>query len=113
MKYVLRGVLFDYDSAELTATARGILDGVYADLQDMPTALLLEIQGHTDGRGSDAYNQRLSERRANAVRDYLAAKGVASARMTTKGFGESSPVDSNDTDAGRASNRRVTIELSR
>ena len=111
--YVLRGMLFEFDSSELTAEARGLLDGMHADLQTMPAELQLEIRGHTDSRGSDAYNQKLSERRARAVRDYLAAKGVAGSRMTMKGFGESNPVASNDTDEGRHSNRRVTIELSR
>ena len=69
------------------------------------------IAGHTDSVGSDATNQRLSEQRAMAVADYLTYQGVNKARVTTRGFGKSFPIASNDTDAGRAQNRRVEIKL--
>jgi outer membrane protein OmpA-like peptidoglycan-associated protein len=67
------------------------------------------VTGYTDSVGSDAYNLRLSERRANTVREALVAEGIAADRITTKGMGESNPVASNDTAAGRAQNRRVDI----
>ena len=71
------------------------------------------IEGHTDSRGSDAYNQALSERRANAVRDELVNEnGIAAERVSTVGYGESRPVSSNDTDAGRAQNRRIEAVIS-
>jgi outer membrane protein OmpA-like peptidoglycan-associated protein len=70
----------------------------------------LKLEGHTDSVGSDEYNQRLSERRAESVRDYLAQSSVTSA-MTTQGFGESQPVASNDTAEGRQRNRRVEIVI--
>src|SRR5206468_3138880 len=67
------------------------------------------VEGHTDSIGSDAYNQRLSERRANAVADYMEAQGISSSRITTKGWGKSKPVADNRTKEGRARNRRVEI----
>ena len=71
--------------------------------------LRLDVEGHTDSVGDDAYNQRLSERRAEAVAQRLAAQGVPAANITSKGFGETSPVASNDTAAGRQQNRRVEL----
>ena len=70
---------------------------------------MVEVAGHTDSMGSEAYNQGLSERRAQSVQDYLVSKGVKAQRLTAKGYGESMPVASNDTDAGRAENRRVEL----
>jgi OOP family OmpA-OmpF porin len=72
--------------------------------------LTVEIQGHTDSYGKDAYNQGLSERRAKSVKKELVDQGVNGNRLTTKGFGESQPVESNDTDEGRAYNRRVVYK---
>jgi outer membrane protein OmpA-like peptidoglycan-associated protein len=72
-----------------------------------PEIKLVEIQGHTDSRGSDKYNQGLSERRANSVRNWLISNGVEPERMEAKGYGESMPIDSNRTRSGRAANRRV------
>jgi OOP family OmpA-OmpF porin len=71
--------------------------------------LRVSVEGHTDSIGSDAYNQRLSERRAKAVRDYMISQGIDASRITTRGFGESKPVADNKTAAGRAENRRVEI----
>jgi outer membrane protein OmpA-like peptidoglycan-associated protein len=71
----------------------------------------IDVLGHTDSTGSDAYNQALSERRAQSVSDYLAARGVARARIGIRGYGESQPIASNDTDTGRAENRRVEIKV--
>ena len=67
----------------------------------------IEIQGHTDSKGTDSYNENLSQKRAGAVASYLRNRGVTSSRISTKGFGESAPVASNDTEDGRSQNRRV------
>ena len=71
----------------------------------------MDVYGHTDSTGSDAYNQDLSERRARSVANYLAMRGVSSARIRSQGFGEQYPVASNDTEEGRALNRRVEIKI--
>ena len=73
----------------------------------------IDVLGHTDSTGSDAYNQTLSQRRAQSVSDYLAGRGVARARIASRGYGESQPIASNDTDTGRAENRRVEIKVVR
>ena len=71
----------------------------------------IEIGGHTDGKGSDGYNQRLSENRAKAVVDFLVSKGIDIKRLKYKGYGKSMPVATNDTDEGRALNRRVEFRI--
>jgi len=99
---------FAFDSAELTAEDKAALDKVATRLQELEfvggTAT-----GHTDNVGDEAYNLKLSERRAQAVADYLAAKGVAAGRITAIGLGETKPLADNSTEEGRAQNRRVTI----
>ncbi|MEZ5486988.1 MAG: OmpA family protein [Steroidobacteraceae bacterium] len=107
----LRGVTFRSGSATLLPADKLIIDSVVDYVQSRPT-YAIEVQGHTDDRGSDALNQRLSEQRAKAVADYLIAKGVDAGRLNATGFGESQPVASNDSDAGRAQNRRVTLKFS-
>ncbi|MEC9362979.1 MAG: OmpA family protein [Pseudomonadota bacterium] len=107
---VLNGVNFEFDRSRLTIDARTILDGVAAELQRYP-AIEIEIGGHTDARGGDAYNQGLSEQRAAAVVDYLAGKGVDAARMTPVGYGEARPVADNDSEEGRERNRRVELTI--
>jgi OOP family OmpA-OmpF porin len=77
-------------------------------MREDPT-LRVSVEGHTDSVGSDAYNMRLSERRAVSVRDYMIAEGIAADRITTRGLGKSHPVATNDTAEGRAENRRVEI----
>lgn len=104
----LQGVNFEFDSAQLTAESRPVLDEVAADLKKYPR-LKVELQGHTDSKGSDAYNLKLSDRRAQSVRDYLIAKGVGEQQLVAKGYGETEPVAENTTDAGRAQNRRVVM----
>jgi OOP family OmpA-OmpF porin len=101
-------LLFDYDKYDLKPEMMPFLDE-YVDLMTGNPALKMSIQGHTDSHGTDAYNQTLSENRANSVKDYLVSKGVAPDRLTTVGFGESRPIASNGTDAGRAKNRRDEI----
>jgi len=107
---VLHGVNFEFNKATLTPNAKTILDNVGEELVTYP-AIKVEIDGHTDGKGSASYNQRLSQRRADAARDYLVSKGVAAERMTAEGFGASQPVASNDTDEGRELNRRVALKI--
>lgn len=101
-------VNFAFDSAEIRPEAHPILNEVAATLRENPD-LRVRIEGHTDSIGSNQYNLDLSQRRADSVRDYLASRGIAPNRMTTRGFGEEQPVATNETDAGRAQNRRVEI----
>lgn len=107
---VLHGVNFETASATLTANAERLLDDVARQLGARP-ALRVEVGGHTDSRGSDAYNQRLSEQRAQAVESYLIAQGVAAERLGAVGYGETQPADSNETDDGRERNRRVELKV--
>lgn len=107
---VLRGVNFEFDKATLTVNAKTILDGV-ADALQKRSDIKVELGGHTDGKGSDSYNAKLSDRRAKSVKDYLVAKGIAADRMSTKGYGESMPVATNETDEGRELNRRVELKV--
>ena len=107
---ILRGVNFDFDKATLTPDAKTILDQVASALQARPD-IKVEIDGHTDGKGSVPYNQKLSERRAASVKAYLVGKGVDGGRMTTAGFGKSRPIADNKTDEGRAINRRVELKV--
>ena len=104
----LEGVHFEFDQATLTPEAMAILDKA-ASLLATQEKVVVEVAGHTDSVGSEEYNQKLSERRAIAVKDYLESKGIKATRMTAMGYGEAQPVASNDTDAGRAQNRRVEL----
>jgi outer membrane protein OmpA-like peptidoglycan-associated protein len=104
------GLLFAFNSDEIQATAGENLSELAASLNRYPDSQLL-IVGHTDNVGDDAYNQGLSERRANSAAAYLAAKNVARTRIATSGKGEAEPVTTNDTDAGRAQNRRVEVAI--
>jgi len=99
-------ILFAFSKSDLGDSAKDNLNKLVAILNKYPNTNI-EIQGHTDSRGTDEYNMALSLRRANAVRDYLASQGIAGTRMTTRGFGESAPAYSNDTPEGMAQNRRV------
>jgi outer membrane protein OmpA-like peptidoglycan-associated protein len=98
---VLRGVNFEFNQARLTANAQALLDGV-ADSLTRASSLTVELGGHTDGKGTDEYNRKLSERRANSVRQYLVGKGIDPDRMTAVGYGEGQPVADNQTEIGRA-----------
>lgn len=104
----LQGVHFDSDSAMLTSEAKSILDGVVSTIKASSSSQI-DVEGHTDSRLSDSYNQALSERRAQSVVDYLISNGVSASILNPVGMGESSPVASNDTREGRAQNRRVEI----
>ncbi len=102
------GIHFDTDKADLKVGAAKTLEEVVKLLQAHPD-LKVEIQGHTDATGSDDHNLDLSRRRADTVKAYLQLYGIAADRLTTTGFGESKPVGDNDTEEGRALNRRVEL----
>jgi outer membrane protein OmpA-like peptidoglycan-associated protein len=99
---------FDFGSAKLKPAGERKIDEIVQAMQESPEVRIM-VEGYTDSVGSEPYNQRLSERRADAVRDYMTARGIAAARIETRGHGEASPVASNDTAEGRAQNRRVVI----
>ena len=109
-KIVLRGVNFAYDSSAISEAASPILEEVVSVLKEN-SEIKVVAEGHTDGRGSDAYNEKLSERRAASVVSYLVDGGVAAKRLRSVGFGESRPVASNLNDEGRAQNRRVELRI--
>lgn len=104
------GILFDTGRDMLKPAAKDSLAKAAATLKASETNII--IQGHTDSTGSAAVNQPLSERRASHVRDFLAANGVPASRMTAIGYGSSNPAVSNDSEANRALNRRVQLEIS-
>ena len=95
---------------DLNADFHEVLDSVVLVLQEFNKTIIVSA-GHTDSRGSDEYNQALSERRANSVAQYLIGKGVVEARVEAVGFGEKAPIADNATDAGRSLNRRVELSL--
>jgi outer membrane protein OmpA-like peptidoglycan-associated protein len=99
-------ILFGFDKSYLSNDAKSKLNDLAKVLKKYPDTDM-EIQGHTDSKGTDNYNQDLSERRASSVSQYLRTLDIASSRMTIKGFGENAPKYSNDTDEGRSKNRRV------
>ncbi|MGH8506386.1 MAG: OmpA family protein [Stenotrophobium sp.] len=103
---ILRGVNFEFNSDSLTAPSRETLDEVAAALNGQPE-LNVEINGYTDSVGAASYNQKLSKKRAEAVRSYLIGKGIKGDKLVAKGFGKEHPVASNKTAEGRTENRRV------
>ena len=102
--------LFDFDQSTLKPQGKAALDQLLSQLTGMDLEVIVTV-GHTDAVGSDAYNQKLSQRRAEAVKAYLVAQGVETSRVYTEGKGETQPVADNTTAAGRAKNRRVTVEV--
>ena len=102
--------LFDFDKSVVKSAGKAALDDLLMKLQGMNTEVMVTV-GHTDSVGSDAYNQKLSQRRAEAVKAYIVSKGVDASRVYTEGKGESQPVADNKTAEGRAKNRRVTVEV--
>jgi len=104
------GLLFDFDSDALRAEAKTNLRELAASLTKYPNTELLII-GHTDQLGSAAYNQGLSERRANSAATYIISQGVNGARLGTRGLGETEPVATNETEAGRQANRQIEVAI--
>lgn len=104
------GITFDFAKYDLKPQFRPVLDNLATTLNEYGQTRI-EITGHTDSVGSDAANMTLSQNRANSVAGYLGSRGVANSRMIVNGAGESRPVASNDTESGRAQNRRVEITL--
>jgi OOP family OmpA-OmpF porin len=101
---------FDFDKSVLKPEGRAKLDDLVSKIRDVNLEVIIAV-GHTDSVGSDAYNQRLSVRRAEAVKAYLVTKGIERNRVYTEGKGEKQPVADNRTSQGRAKNRRVEIEV--
>lgn len=106
----LEGVTFEFDKTRLRPDAQTILQFAVDILKKYPD-MNVEVAGHTDSKGSDAYNQKLSEGRAASVREFFVSNGIPGGQMTLKGYGEAEPVDTNDTDAGRERNRRVELRI--
>jgi OOP family OmpA-OmpF porin len=102
--------LFDFDKSALKPAARTSLDNLVGQIKSLALEVVIAT-GHTDSVGTDAYNQKLSVRRADAVKKYLVSKGIAANRIQIEGKGEAQPVADNKTDDGRAKNRRVQIEV--
>lgn len=109
-KIILRGVNFDFDKSNIRPDARPILDAAVDVLNQEPD-IDVSVQGYTDSIGTEAYNQKLSQRRADSVKQYLVAGGISAARLTAIGYGESNPVATNETEDGRAQNRRVELRV--
>ncbi len=106
----LNNIFFEFNKADLQKESFAELNRVLPFFQQYPN-LKIEIAGHTDNVGSDAYNQKLSEARAKSVREYLLSKGIKDVNITSQGYGEAEPVASNDTDEGRQENRRVEFRI--
>lgn len=107
------GAAFESGSARLSSEGKAALDEFAVQLKVLGNGLKsVQVEGHTDSTGSDAVNQRISEQRAQAVKDYLVSKGVDGNKIQTRGYGESQPVADNGSAAGRAKNRRVEIKVS-
>ncbi|MBK7181756.1 MAG: PD40 domain-containing protein [Bacteroidetes bacterium] len=109
-KIILKNIFFDFDKATLRPESTNELERLTKLLQDVPT-LKIEIGGHTDSKGADDYNKKLSDNRAKAVVTYLIGKGIAADRLTSAGYGEEQPIATNDTDEGRQMNRRTEFKI--
>lgn len=107
---VLRGINFGFDAAKIEPEFEGVLDAGIEALKENP-GVRVQVAGYTDSVGTDEYNQGLSERRANAVLDYLSTHGIDASRLSAVGNGESNPVADNATADGRAQNRRVELNI--
>ncbi len=104
------GLLFDFDAYNLRSETKANIEKLSETLKKYDDTNIL-IEGHTDNTGEDAYNQKLSENRADAVENYIVAQGIADSRITTKGYGETQPLDSNESEAGKQKNRRVDVAI--
>jgi outer membrane protein OmpA-like peptidoglycan-associated protein len=106
----LKNIYFDYDKTTLKPASFLELNKV-VDLLLQNPSLEIEIEGHTDSQGSDQYNKDLSQGRAQSVVDYIASQRISTQRLAARGFGESKPIDTNETEAGKANNRRVEFTI--
>jgi outer membrane protein OmpA-like peptidoglycan-associated protein len=104
------GLVFDHDSYGLRQETKSNLTELSETLKKYDDTNIL-IEGHTDDTGEDTYNQKLSENRADAVEDFLLTQGITDNRVTTKGYGETQPLDSNDSEVGKQKNRRVEVAI--
>ncbi|MFQ3577307.1 MAG: OmpA family protein [Cytophagales bacterium] len=108
--FKIENLYFDSNKWDLKKDVYGSLDMVYEQMKSNPI-MKVEIAGHTDNVGDDESNMRLSQNRANSVKEYIVKKGITPDRIIAKGYGESSPVESNDTEVGRAMNRRTEVRV--
>ncbi|RME15667.1 MAG: hypothetical protein D6799_05755 [Bacteroidetes bacterium] len=109
-KVVLKNIFFDYDKSTLRSESFPELNRV-VELMQQNANIKVEISGHTDSKGSDDYNMKLSQARAKSVVDYILSKGIEPKRLIAKGYGETQPIDTNDTEEGRQNNRRVEFKV--
>jgi outer membrane protein OmpA-like peptidoglycan-associated protein/tetratricopeptide (TPR) repeat protein len=107
---VLRNIFFDFDKATIKPESANELDRLIKLLTENPT-IKIELGSHTDSKGSDEYNMKLSDNRSKSVVEYLIAHGIPADRLTSKGYGETKPIDTNDTDEGRQNNRRTEFKI--
>ena len=107
---VLRNIFFDFDKATIRPESANELDRLIKLLTENPT-LKIELGSHTDSKGSDEYNMKLSDSRSQSVVSYLISKGIGADRLVAKGYGETKPIDTNDTDEGRQNNRRTEFKI--
>jgi len=107
---VLRNIFFDFDKATLRPESTNELERLIKLLNDNPT-IKIELGSHTDSKGSDDYNMKLSDNRSKSVVSYLIDHGIAATRLVAKGYGETKPIDTNDTDEGRQNNRRTEFKI--
>jgi outer membrane protein OmpA-like peptidoglycan-associated protein len=108
--FVLDNVYFDTGKSSLKPTSNKALNDL-AEVLKLKTAMIIEIQGHTDNVGNEDENLQLSQQRAEAVKKYLLSKGIEESRITAKGYGQSKPIADNGTDAGKAKNRRTSLKV--
>jgi outer membrane protein OmpA-like peptidoglycan-associated protein len=104
-------VFFEYDKAVIKPESYGLLNEVASIIISHPEILRIRIEGHTDDKGSDSYNLKLSQARADSVRDYLIRQGVPAVRLYSIGYGETRPIADNKTASGQALNRRVVFYI--
>lgn len=109
-KIILKNIFFDFDKASLRPESTNELERLIKLLNDIPS-MKIEMGGHTDSKGSDEYNQKLSQARCESVVNYLVGKGISKERLVAKGYGESQPIATNDTDEGRQMNRRTEFTI--
>lgn len=109
-KWVLEGVNFEIDSDKLKAESKNVLDDAAETLKAHKN-VRVEIQGHTDNTGDAAANQTLSDRRAHVVKDYLVQRGVNTNRLEARGYGQTTPIADNNSNIGRAQNRRIEFKV--